>query len=83
MTINYLTFDRFTPVENQHPDPQHNTLYAQWQRWLSVGYYDPSGTEGSNGTLEQYSVVDAHDPLVLQRSWTGFGKITSISYRER
>ena len=83
MSINYLNFDRFTPVEVQHPDPQHNTLYAQWQRWLSVGYYDPSGTEGSNGSLEQYSIVDAHDPLVLQRSWTGFGKITSISYRER
>ncbi len=76
--ISYLNFDRFTAS-----DVQHAALYGQWARWLSVGSYDPSGTEGSNGTLEQYGIVDANEPLIFERSWTGFGKITSISYRER
>jgi hypothetical protein len=76
--ITYLSFDRFTAT-----DARHVTLYSKWGKWLSVGYYDPSGTEGSNGTLEQYSIVDANEPLIFQRSWTGFGRIASISYRER
>ena len=76
--ISYLSFDKFSAS-----DPQHATLYGQWARWLSVGSYDPGGTTGANGILEQYSIVDANEPLVFQRSWTGFGKITSISYRER
>jgi len=75
--ITYLAFDRFS-----HTSSYPNT-YGQWARWLTVGSYDPAGTAGANGTLEQYSVKDANDPLVFQRSWTGFGKIVSISYRER
>ena len=74
--VTYLAFQQFSP--NRSP-----ATYGQWLRWLTVGYSDPAGTEGSNGTLEQYSVPDANEPLVLQKKWTGFGKITSVSYRER
>jgi hypothetical protein len=45
-----------------------------------VGSYDEGN---ANGTLEQYSVVDANEPLVFKRSWTGFGKIVSVAFRER
>jgi hypothetical protein len=76
--ISYLNFDKFSAT-----DAQHATVYGQWAKWLTIGSYDPAGATGANGTLEQYSIVDAHEPLVFQRSWTGFGKIASISYRER
>lgn len=75
-TITYLAFQPFTA--NRNP-----STYGQWLRWLNIGYSDPGGTEGSNGTLEQYSVPDANEALVLQKKWTGFGNIVSISYRER
>jgi hypothetical protein len=71
--ISYLSFEQFT-----HTSAYPNT-YGVWARYLSVGSYD----SGGNGTLEQYAVVDANEPLVFKRSWTGFGKITSIAYRER
>lgn len=71
--ISYLSFEQFSP--NRSP-----ATYGVWSRWLTVGVYDPSG---KNGTLEQYSVPDANEALVLQKQWTGFGKITSVSYRER
>lgn len=74
--ITYLAFQPFTA--NRSP-----ATYGVWSRWLNIGSIDPAGTEGANGTLEQYSVPDANDPLVFQKRWTGFGKITSISFRER
>lgn len=74
--ISYLAFQQFSP--NRSP-----ATYGVWSRWLNVGVYNPAGASGSNGILEQYSVPDANEALVLQKQWTGFGKITSISYRER
>ncbi|WEK37537.1 MAG: PKD-like family lipoprotein [Candidatus Pseudobacter hemicellulosilyticus] len=76
LPITYLAFQPFSA--NRNP-----ALYGQWARWLTVGFADPSGEAGANGTLEQYSVPDANEALVLQKKWTGFGTIKSVSYRER
>lgn len=77
--IDYLAIQRFSPTAVS----AKSATYGQWYRWLTVGYADPAGTSGQNGTIEQYSIKDANEPLVLQNTWTGFGKIVSISYRER
>ncbi len=77
--ITYLSIQRFSPTA-AGPKP---STYGTWLKWLTVGYADPGGTPGANGTLEQYSIPDANQALVLQKSWTGFGKIVSVSYRER
>jgi hypothetical protein len=69
--ITYLAFEQFTHTS------AFPATYGTWLRWLSVGSYS------SVGTLEQYGIVDANEPLVFKRSWTGFGKITSVAYRER
>ncbi|PUZ25786.1 hypothetical protein DCC81_16120 [Chitinophaga parva] len=75
--ISYLSFEQFTHTS------LYPSTYGVWMRYLSVGVYDPAGTAGANGTLEQYGVVDANEPLVFKRSWTGFGRIVSVAYRER
>ncbi len=72
--ISYLGFQKFF---------KSNANYSAWAKLLTVGSYDPSGAEGSNGTLEQYTVPTVNGALQLKNSWTGFGKITSISFRER
>ncbi len=50
---------------------------------LIVCSYNPSGIEGSNGTMELYSVPQLNGQIELVSSYTGFGKIKSVSYRER
>jgi hypothetical protein len=57
--------------------------YIEMGNWLTVGSVNPAGTEGSNGTMELYSIPPLNAALQLKHSWTGFGKITSVSYRER
>jgi hypothetical protein len=60
-----------------------NRNYQSWANWLVVGSYNPSGTSGNNGSLELYSVPPVNGQIVKKNSWTGFGKIVSVSYRER
>jgi len=60
-----------------------NSKYEDLQRQLIVCSYNPSGTEGSNGTMELYSVPPVNGQIILETSYTGFGKIKSVSYRER
>ena len=74
--ISYLAFQKFTAATGANS-------YAEWARWLTVGSYNPAGAAGANGTLEQYAIVDANEPLIFKNRWTGFGKIVSTSYRER
>jgi hypothetical protein len=50
---------------------------------LVAASVDPGLPEGSNGTLEVFSVQPVQGPLVLQNSWSGVGKIVSFSYRVR
>ena len=61
----------------------NNKKPATWTNWLSVGYYDPSGPEGENGTFAQYSVPPVNGPLQEEYKWTGFGEVVSVSYRYR
>ncbi|MGY0035191.1 hypothetical protein [Pedobacter sp. NJ-S-72] len=50
---------------------------------LIVCSYDPAGTEGANGKMEQFIVPPLNGGLQLFQSYTGMGKIQSINYRER
>jgi hypothetical protein len=50
---------------------------------LMAGSVDPAKPEGANGTLESYNVQPIQGPLELVNSWSGIGKIISISYRTR
>ena len=64
----------------------HNFLsfnYQDLQRQLIVCSYDASQPEGSNGTMELYTVPPVNGQIELETSYSGFGKIKSISYRER
>ncbi|WP_143307661.1 PKD-like family lipoprotein [Chitinophaga vietnamensis] len=54
--------------------------------WLGVATYDPAQPTASNGTLTFYSPQDflsQHAALVKKQEYSGFGKIVSVSYRER
>lgn len=73
--IDYIAFPKITGTANAN--------YVAWAKQLLVGTSNPSGTPGSNGTLEQYAVPPINAPLQLKNTWTGFGKIASVSYRER
>ncbi|MFT3902787.1 MAG: PKD-like family lipoprotein [Niabella sp.] len=50
---------------------------------LVVASYDPSATEGSNGTMELFNVPQVNGLITPYQSYTGFGKIVSLTYRER
>lgn len=60
-----------------------SSKYDNLAKQLIVGIYDASGTEGSNGSLELYTVPPVNGQIVLSESYDGFGKIKSISYRQR
>ena len=74
--ITYLDFQNFFARASK-------TTYTDWSKLLIVGSYDPGGPAGSNGTLEQYAVQPVNAQITLVNKWTGFGKIASVSYRER
>jgi hypothetical protein len=50
---------------------------------LMIGSYDPAVTEGNNGSLSIYMVPPVNGSLILDKSYTGFGKIIDLTYRER
>jgi hypothetical protein len=50
---------------------------------LLVTLLDPSGTAGSNGILKIYSVPPVGGSLVLHETYTGFGDIKGVTYRQR
>lgn len=74
--ITYIAFQKFF-------NPNFYDKYTEFGNLLTVGSLNPSGSEGSNGTLEQYVVPPVNGALQRTNSWTGFGKITSVAYRER
>ena len=74
--ITYIAFQKFF-------NPNFYDKYTEFGNLLTVGTLNPAGGEGSNGTLEQYVVPPVNKPLQKKNSWTGFGRITSVSYRER
>ncbi|WP_443937238.1 PKD-like family lipoprotein [Pedobacter sp. MW01-1-1] len=70
--VSYLEFYEFK-----------NTLKYKDSNKLMLGYYDSALPEGSNGSLDIYTVPAVNGDLVLYKSFTGFGKIKSLTYRER
>lgn len=76
--ISYLDFQNF--YNRLVPA---TAIYKTWANYLTVGSYDPAGTAGKNGTMELYTVPQVNGQIVKVNSWTGFGKIVSVSYRER
>lgn len=59
------------------------TKFAPQAKCLMVGSYDPGLPAGSCGTLSQYYVPGLFGDPILSKSWSGFGKIVSLTYRER
>lgn len=74
--ISHISFQRFF-------NRALYSKYAAWEKLLTVGSYDPAGAAGSNGTMELYSVPPVNAALTRTNIWTGFGRIASVSYRER
>lgn len=50
---------------------------------LVVASADPSKPAGSNGTLDIYGIGQVNGPLTPFQTLTGFGKVVSLTYRER
>lgn len=74
--ISYLSFPHISSRYGK-------TNYVAWSKSLLVGSYNPAGPKDSNGTLEMFQISDVNAPLVKTNSWTGFGKIVSVGYRDR
>lgn len=72
-SVSYLAFDNFF-------NKASNTTYASWSNDLLVGASDPSGV---NGTLGLYTIPPVNGQIQPVYQWSGFGKIVSVSYRER
>ncbi|MCR8669024.1 PKD-like family lipoprotein [Aestuariibaculum sp. M13] len=60
-----------------------NPVYAGMDKKLIVCSYDPSEQDGSNGAMRLYYVPEVNKQIELEATYTGFGKIKSIAYRER
>jgi len=74
--ITYIAFQKFF-------NPNFYDKYTEFGNLLTVGTQNPAGSEGSNGTLTQYTVPPINKPLQVKNTFTGFGRIVSVSYRER
>ncbi|WP_316748146.1 PKD-like family lipoprotein [Pedobacter gandavensis] len=61
----------------------HNPTKYKDSNKLLVCSYDPGLPEGQNGKVEQYEVMLAAQGVQLQKTYTGFGKVVSMHYRER
>jgi hypothetical protein len=72
-TVSYLAFNNFF-------NRSTNTTYASWNNDLLVGASDAGS---ANGTLGLYTVPSVNGQIQPLYQWTGFGKIVSVSYRER
>jgi hypothetical protein len=76
--ISHLSFQHFyNRLSNS------NLNYRNWANLLTVASYDPAGTMGGNGTLELDSIPPVNGQIIKKNSWSGFGKVVSVAYRER
>lgn len=73
-----ITLIKFEPFLNWF-----NPAYSGMDKKLIVCSYDSSLEDGSNGTMRLYFVPEVNKQIVLEQTYTGFGKIKSIAYRER
>lgn len=70
--VSYLNFYEF----------KNTTKYTSGNK-LMVGFYNPSKADGTEGSLNIYNVPGLNANIVLDKSYTGFGRIKSLTYRER
>jgi len=73
--ISLMKFQYFAPTGNAY----YNTKANQ----LMVCSYNPAGAADKNGKMEFFDVPTLNADLVLTESYAGFGKVVSVSYRER
>ncbi|MGM9476551.1 PKD-like family lipoprotein [Pedobacter sp. GSP4] len=66
----------------QFYDFKNTTKYKDTNN-LMVAFYDPALPEGTNGSINTYVVPPVMGDLVLAKSFSGFGKVKSLTYRER
>jgi hypothetical protein len=66
----------------QFYDFKNTTKYKDSNN-LMVAFYDPALPEGTNGGINTYTVPPVMGDLVLAKSFSGFGKVKSLTYRER
>lgn len=71
--ITYLNFQHFF----NRTTSTVNKNYGTWANYLNVASY------GTTGTFELYNVPPVNGQIKVVNSWGGFGKIVSVSYRER
>ena len=50
---------------------------------LMVGLYDTGVSNGTEGSLNIYTVPGLNGNIILDKSYSGFGRIKSLTYRER
>lgn len=50
---------------------------------LMVCSYDPALPQGQNGKIEQFNILLGAAGISLDKSFSGFGKVVSLHYRER
>ncbi|MCA5005639.1 PKD-like family lipoprotein [Sphingobacterium bovistauri] len=70
--ISYLRFYEFINT-NKYKDGNK----------LMLGFYDPNISNGTEGRLNIYTVPGLNGDLVLNKSYSGFGRIKDLTYRER
>lgn len=70
-----ITLLKFNVFKNSTKYPDVNKLI--------VCSYDPALPEGTNGKMEQYTVPTINGDLILYKSYSGFGRVQSLNYRER
>lgn len=75
--ISLLKFQKFTKAGSSRP------YYESRQNQLMVCSYDAALPAERNGKMELYTVPSLNGDLTLGESYSGFGKIVSVSYRER
>lgn len=77
-SITYLNFQHFFNRGISTVNPKYST----WADYLNVASY---GSSETSGTFELYNIPPINGQLTLVPgcSWTGFGEIVSVSYRER
>jgi len=50
---------------------------------LMIGLYDPVKNDGTEGSLNIYTVPGLNANIILEKTYSGFGRIKSLTYRER
>jgi hypothetical protein len=75
--ISLLKYQKFVKGGSTRP------YYESRKNQLMVCSYDPALPAERNGKMELYTVPSLNGDLTLGESYSGFGKIVSVSYRER